>query len=111
MPRITDMLRNLMSIKKLAGPIIMKMAVGPFSAASIMIGLSRCHQLEYKEENPFRLVFHSWHLHNFMSTINISMFTDTRKNFASVPYDTNVTAEQPWINTKCQSIYCHKMSH
>lgn len=35
-----------------------------------------------------------------MATINLSMFSDTTTNLASQPYDTNVTAEQPWVNTK-----------
>ncbi|KDR67276.1 hypothetical protein GALMADRAFT_105931 [Galerina marginata CBS 339.88] len=34
-----------------------------------------------------------------MATINPFMFLDTT-NLASQPYDTNATAEQPWVNTK-----------
>ena len=30
------------------------------------------------------------------------MFSDTTTNLASQPYDTNVTVEQPWVNTKCE---------
>ncbi|EDR09357.1 uncharacterized protein LACBIDRAFT_293853 [Laccaria bicolor S238N-H82] len=35
-----------------------------------------------------------------MATINLLMFSDTTTNLASQPFDTNVTAEQPWVNTK-----------
>ena len=37
-----------------------------------------------------------------MATINLLMFSDTTTNLASQPYDINVTAEQPWVNTKCE---------
>ena len=42
------------------------------------------------------------YLDNPMATINLLMFSDTTTNLASQPYDTNVTAEQPWVNTKCE---------
>ncbi|KDR81223.1 hypothetical protein GALMADRAFT_1124326 [Galerina marginata CBS 339.88] len=34
-----------------------------------------------------------------MSTVNLSMFPDSIVNPASAPYNTNITAEQPWVDT------------
>ncbi|KXN85179.1 hypothetical protein AN958_11601 [Leucoagaricus sp. SymC.cos] len=35
-----------------------------------------------------------------MASINLSMFSDSTANLVSHPYDTSVSAEQPWVNTK-----------
>ncbi|KDR70467.1 hypothetical protein GALMADRAFT_230091 [Galerina marginata CBS 339.88] len=38
-----------------------------------------------------------------MATVNLSMSSDTTASLASQPYDTEASAEQPWVNTKCES--------
>jgi len=42
---------------------------------------------------------------DFMPTINLSKFSDMTTNLSAQPYDTSATAEQPWVNSKCQCFF------